>query len=414
MGVATFIMLSKEDVGERLSEGASSLKKNLVPEVQEEYGIEVQDFYLCTEKIKSGENLSSILSKYDIPYAAIHEAVQKSEGVFDVRNLRVGKPYCIIRETDSLEQVQYFVYEQDPVNYVVYDFSDTLNVYRGRKPTYKTSRRASGVISSSLWATLQNNDLDPVLAVRLSEIFAWSIDFFRLHKGDRFKVLFEETYVDGERIGIGDISGVWFQHRGRDFYGFHYMQDDTTSDYFDENGNSLRKAFLKAPLEFRRISSKFNRKRFHPILKRRRPHLGTDYAAPTGTPVWSIGDGVVVKRAYSRGGGNHIEIRHNGTYSTRYLHLSKFAKGLKQGQHISQGEIIGYVGSTGLATGPHLHFEMIKNGGHVDAMQEEIPPGDPVRDECRASFEQVRDQLIQQMSAISITENAPQGTEEDH
>lgn len=413
LGAVAVIFMTEGSVEDKLKEGMEDLAASMVPEAREEYGIEVDDFYVCTERIRPNENLSTILSRYDLPYEVIHEVADKSKNVFDVRNLRVGKSYCIMRSTDSTEQVRYFIYEQDPVNYVVYDFSDTIDVYKGRKPTYTRSRQGSGIINSSLWQTLTENDLDPNMAVRLSEIFAWSIDFYRIHKGDRFKILFDETYVEGERIGVGEIAGVWFQHQGRDYYGYKYAIDDTTTDYFDENGNSLRKAFLKAPLEFRRISSRFNRRRFHPVLKRRRPHLGTDYAAPTGTPVWSIGDGTVVKRAYNRGAGNHIEIRHNGTYSTRYLHLSKFAAGLTQGGRVKQGEIIGYVGTTGLSTGPHLHFEMIKNGGHVDAMQEDIPPGDPVPEECRPSFEQIRDQLTRQLNVIPISEGAPQGTEED-
>lgn len=410
IGIAaiSFILISEDNVTQKLTDEVNDIKKGIFQQPQEEYGIEVEDFAVCTDVIKPNQNLSEILSENGLPYQAIHELAQQSEEIFDVRKIRAGKSYCIMRSTDSLQQVQYFIYEQDPINYIVYDLTDSLEIYKGRKPVKEEPRSACGTIYSSLWQTMTENDIDPEMAIRLSEIYAWSVDFYRIQKGDQFKVLYNEKYVDGERVGIGEIEGAWFQHRDKDFYAIRYTQDDTLYDYFDQNANSLRKAFLKAPLQFRRVSSRFNRKRFHPILKKRRPHLGTDYAAATGTPIWSIGDGVIVKAKYSRGGGNHIEIRHNGTYTTRYLHMSKFASGMKAGTHVSQGQVIGYVGSTGLATGPHLHFEMIKNGGHVDAMQEEIPPGDPVSEECLASFNQVREQVVERLDAVQIGQGSPE------
>lgn len=408
LAAIAFVLVSEENASQKLQDGLSNLKETVFRAPQIEYGIPVEDYALCTDVIKPNQNLGEILSENGLPYSAIHELAQESRDIFDVRNIRPGKSYCIMRSTDSLQQVQFFIYEQDPVNYIVYDLRDTLDIYRGAKPVREVPRAASGTIYSSLWQTMTENDIPAEMAVRLSEIYAWSVDFYRIQKGDQFKVLYTEKFVEGERVGMGEIEGAWFQHRDKDYYAIPYAQDDSTFDYFDHEANSLRKAFLKAPLQFRRVSSQFNRKRFHPILKKRRPHLGTDYAAATGTPIWSIGNGVVVKAKYSRGGGNHIEIRHNGTYSTRYLHMSKFAAGMKPGTHVSQGQVIGYVGSTGLATGPHLHFEMIKNGQHVDAMQEDIPPGDPVRDECRPSFDQIRDQIMTRLDAVQISTGSPE------
>ena len=404
IGIAAiaFVLITEDDVSKRVQDEVQNFKSGVFQAPQEEYGIELDDFAVCTDIIQPNQNLGEILSENGLPYAAIHELAEKSKDIFDVRKIRAGKSYCIMRSTDSTEQVQYFIYEQDPINYIVYDMRDSLDIYRGQKEVVSKPGSAAGTIYNSLWQTMTENNIDPEMAVRLSEIYAWSVDFYRIQKGDQFKVLYEEKFVEGERVGIGEIEGAWFQHRDRDYYAIHYTQDDTIYDYFDQDANSLRKAFLKAPLQFRRVSSRFNRKRFHPILKKRRPHLGTDYAAATGTPIWSIGNGVVVKAKYSRGGGNHVEIRHNGTYTTRYLHMSKFGEGIRAGATVSQGQVIGYVGSTGLATGPHLHFEMIKNGAHVDAMQEEIPPGDPVSEECMASYMQVRDQIVERLDAVQI------------
>jgi murein DD-endopeptidase MepM/ murein hydrolase activator NlpD len=285
------------------------------------------------------------------------------------------------------------------VNYVVYEIGDSLRVRSGSKRVDIVERQASGVISSSLWNTLEENDLDPQLAISMSEIYAWSIDFFRLQKGDYFKVLLDEKYVEGQRIGIGEIKGAVFNHSGKDFYAVKYDQD-SLPDYFDENALSLRKAFLKAPLQFRRISSAFNHARFHPILKVRRPHLGTDYAAEQGTPIWSIGNGVVVQATFNRGSGNFVEIKHNGTYTTKYLHMSGFAPGIRAGVHVTQGQTIGFVGQTGLATGPHLHFEMLKNGVHTDATKEDVPPGDPIRPDCQEAYAVYKNQVLGKLKAM--------------
>lgn len=390
-------------------------EKTIVPEPKIEetmtaYGIELKDLYLCSDVIQPNDNLSAILSRNGVPFGLINEVVSKSQGVFDARKIRSGKSYCVLR-SDSLDEARYFIYEQDPVNYVVYDFSESPQVYKGRKKVEEYRREASGVINSSLWQTLTENDISPQVAVELAKIYAWTIDFYRIHKGDQFKLIFSEKFVNGERIGMGPIEAGWFKHRNKVYYAIPFTDEDNDQDYYGFEGLSLRSAFLKAPLEFRRISSKFNRKRYHPILKRRRPHLGTDYAAATGTPVWSIGDGEIIKAKYSRGGGNNVTIRHNDTYTTKYLHLSKFAKGMKKGRRVSQGEVIGYVGSTGLATGPHLHFELIKNGKHVDSVQEDMPSGDPVSESCMESYMAYRDQMVEQLDKIQIQTASAEGAE---
>ncbi|MCF6357955.1 MAG: M23 family metallopeptidase [Draconibacterium sp.] len=245
-----------------------------------------------------------------------------------------------------------------------------------------------------------NSGQDPMLALELSDIFAWTIDFFAIQKGDRFRVIYDERFVDSTSIGIGEIYAVEFDHYGEPNYAFIFDQNNRL-DYFDEKGKSLRKAFLKAPLKFSRISSRFSNSRMHPVLRIRRPHHGIDYAAPKGTPVMSIGDGTVIARAYQRrGGGNYLKIKHNSVYTTTYMHLNGFAKGVTTGSRVKQGQVIGYVGSTGLATGPHLDFRVHKNGSPVDPLKVKAPPVEPVKEENLARYNIVKDSLMNELQKI--------------
>jgi murein DD-endopeptidase MepM/ murein hydrolase activator NlpD len=245
------------------------------------------------------------------------------------------------------------------------------------------------------------SDASPELAIKLSQIFAWEIDFYHLQEGDSFKVIYEEVYVGSNLVWIGKIKGAYFNHRGKNFYAIPLIQD-SLFQYFDESGNSLRRAFLKAPLEFGRISSRYSKSRLHSVLKTHRPHLGVDYAAPVGTPIRTTGDGVVVETSYSGGNGRFVKIRHNSIYTTMYLHLSRFAKGIKKGTRLKQGEVIGYVGSSGLSTGPHLDYRFYVNGGPVDPLKVEVPPSHPVKEELRTEYEIQRDSVIEQLHKIEI------------
>lgn len=401
-----YLFISKDEAKEQITADINDISESLSAEPElVEYGIETDDFYICTEKIKKNQNLGEILNDFGIDPATINEIAEKSKPVFDVRKLREGKSYCIMKSRDSLEQVKYFIYEQDPVNYVVYEIGDSINVSRGQKEITTQVREVAGEIRSSLWNTLVENDLDPNIAIRLSEIYAWSIDFYHLQKGDQFKLIFDEEFVDGEKIGFGDVHAAWFQHSSRDFYAVWYEQD-SIGDFFDQDANSLRKAFLKAPLKFSRISSRYNPKRFHPVLKRVRPHLGTDYAAPSGTPIYTVGDGTIIERGRKGGNGNYVKVRHNGTYTTQYLHMSRFESGQKVGSFVRQGEVIGYVGQTGLATGPHLCFRFWKNNKQVDPLKEELPPSEPIREDCMASYLDWKEQVVKRLDAIQLPEPA--------
>lgn len=411
----------QKDTPQKIKQGIEDITKSFVePESEtfyaapaEEYGIGEYDLYVCTEKIRPNQNLSEILTSNGISPKVVHELAEKSKPVFDVRKLRPGKKYCIGRTTDSLQQVKYFIYEQDPVNYIVYEIGDTISVRRGNKPVEIRSRKAAGMIQSSLWEAMMDAGLEPNLIVRLSEIYAWSIDFYHIHKGDHFKLIFDEKYVDGERIGFEDIRAAFFNHRGKDFYAIWFEQD-TVGDFFDETANSLRRAFLKAPLKYQRISSRYNLRRFHPVLKRIKAHLGTDYAAPKGTPIYATANGTILEARYKRNNGNYVKIKHNGTYSTQYLHMSKIEKGIKKGVFVRQGQVIGYVGATGLATGPHLCYRFWKNGKQVDPFKEEIPPSEPIRDDCKSAYQNFKTQMVDILDSIPLPSEAQSPASSDN
>ena len=293
----------------------------------------------------------------------------------------------------------YFIYEINPVDYVVYDLSDSLRIYKEKKPIETLVKSASGVITSSLWNTLEAQALDYNLALTLSEIYAWSIDFYGLQKGDKFRVIYEENFVYGKSIGIGRIFAAQFVHNKEDFYAFRFTQNNEEA-YFDDKGKSLKKAFLKAPLKFNRISSQFSNARFHPVLKIYRPHHGVDYAAPTGTPVMSIADGTVIGKGYqAAGGGNFVKIKHNAVYTTSYMHLSKFGEGISTGVRVRQGQIIGYVGTTGLSSGPHLDFRVFFNGSPINPLTVKSPPTEPITEKNMPDYTVHRDSMMTKLTS---------------
>lgn len=361
-------------------------------------GIRIDTLQIENGKIRQGASLSSLLQPYGIKALTIHELVQKAKPVFDIRRIVSGKPYITLSTCDSIPSLLYFIYEDRPNDFVVIQLKDSIAVYRAQKEISIQQKIAEGSIQHSLWMSMKENDYNPNLALELSDIYAWQIDFFGIQKGDSYRILYDEQYVDDTvSIGLGKIHAACFHHAGKAYYAFPFQQDGYL-EYFDEKGINLRKAFLKAPLRYSRISSRFSSGRMHPILRIRRPHYGVDYAAPTGTPVVSIGSGTVVAKAYQKnGGGNYVSIKHNGTYTTTYMHLSGYAANLRIGQKVSQGEVIGYVGSTGLSSGPHLDFRVYKNGSPIDPLKMESPPSTPLKPELRDSFELVKKRLIEQL-----------------
>ena len=307
----------------------------------------------------------------------IDHIAKASGNVFDVRKFKAGNTFARIVALESLDKTLYFIYEINPIDFVVFDLRDTLKVYRDKKEVNYQVKTATGTIKSSLWNCFVENKLDVSLGLALSDVYAWTVDFYGLQKGDNFKVVYEEVYVENKMVGIDRILTSKFQSNGKEYYAYYFEQNGK-GEYFDEKGQSLQRSFLKAPLKFSRISSRFSRARMHPILRILRPHYGVDYSAPIGTPVVSLGDGRVGEAGTKGGYGRFISVRHNSVYMTTYAHLSGYAKGISAGAHVSQGQVIGYVGSSGLATGPHLDFRVYKNGTPIDPLKMESPPAKPV------------------------------------
>lgn len=360
------------------------------------FGIPLNDLKVEDTLIRRNQFFADILIPYGVSHERIMLLAAQSKPVYDVRKFRAGNRYWLLYREDSIKLGTHLIYQIDPISYVIYELQDSFKVYSYRLPTDTIERVASGVIEKSLYHTMMDMHSNYDLGIALAEIYAWTIDFFHLAKGDRIRVIYDEVRSNGELISSGNIKAAEFIHKGDTFYAFYFRQDSLHS-YFDQKGKSLRSMFLKAPLKYTRISSRYTMRRFHPVQKRWKAHLGTDYAAPTGTPIYSVGNGIVIESGYHRGNGNYVKVKHNSTYTTQYLHMSRIDASARKGKHVRQGQIIGYVGSTGLATGPHLCFRFWKEGKQIDPFSLKIPPSDPVRDENKAAFESIRDQRLKQI-----------------
>lgn len=374
------------------------------------YGFEIDSMVLVEGRIKRNQNLSEILDDYNISRRTIHDLAIASKPVFDVRKIVVNRKYTLICYPDSLQTAKAMVYEPSATEYVVFNLEDSISVEKVEKEVLTREKVITGVIEFSVAVTIDELGASPQLTNDFVDVFAWQIDFFRLQKGDKFKMIYEEKVVDGEVIGIGDIKAAFFEHFGNDYYAYYFNQGSGI-DYFDEDGNSLRKAFLKYPLDFTRISSRYSGNRFHPVQKRWKAHRGTDFAAPRGTPIRSVGDGVITDAKYGVNNGNFVKIRHNATYSTQYLHMSKIASGIRAGVKVKQGQTIGFVGSTGLARGNHLCYRFWKNGVQIDALKVKLPPSEPIKEENKVLFEEVRDAFKQQLDSIEFLPELALGAE---
>jgi murein DD-endopeptidase MepM/ murein hydrolase activator NlpD len=353
------------------------------------FGIPADSYKISTGKITPNGFLPELLAKYGIDRYQIDQLIRNSSKVFNVREMRARHNYTILSDRDSAGKAKYFIYEHDPSEFYIFSFNDSLNITPYRQKTTSVIRYSSGTIRTSLWDAMIGEGLNPELPVILSEIYAWTVDFFGLQKGDCFKVIYSESYIGQTSVGIGRIYGAEFDRSGSKIYAIPMIQNGNES-YYDTTGNSLRKAFLKAPLKFPRISSGFSSGRMHPILRIVRPHFGVDYAAPVGTPVQSVGDGKVVSAGVEEESGRIVRIRHNSVYTTAYMHLSGFGKNIYAGAMVKQGDIIGYVGSSGLSTGPHLDFRFYKNGYAIDPLKVEAPAVEPVLPENLGKFEKIR------------------------
>lgn len=354
---------------------------------KELFGIKTEGYTISKRKVKSGESVGLILGRENINSRTVHNIIQLSDTVFNVRNINVGKDYLLFHNTDSLKTLHYFVYLKNNLEYIVFDFTDSLQVYRQQRKMTTTLHYAAGVINSSLSQTLLDQDLSILLSHRMEDIYAWSINFFALQKGDNFEIVYEKHTIDDTiNAGVGKIIKATFNHKGNAFNAFSFTTPKGWTEFYDEQGKSMRKSFLMAPLKTYRISSRYQRNRFHPVQKRWKAHKGTDFAAPKGTPIMSTANGTVIKVGHTSGNGNYVKIKHNSKYTTQYLHMSKFKKGIKAGDFVKQGDVIGYVGSTGLATGPHVCYRFWVNGVQLDPYKQKLPDADPIKKEYLEDF----------------------------
>ena len=354
----------------------------------EQYGYILNDFNVIRDTIRKGDTFGDILFANGVPQEKIMEVATKFRDSFDVRKIGIGKPYVLLNSKDSLNKTQVFIYETNKVDFAVVDFRDTLSIFNSQKPVRYEDRTASGVITSSLSATMEEQNLSPYMTDQLANIYAWTINFFKLQPGDRFKVIYTEKFIDDTIPGgLKEIKAAYFEHRGKPLYAFKFSSDSLgkLSGYYDENANNLKRAFLKAPVKFSRISSRYNlNRRIKYYGFKLRPHRGTDFAAPVGTPILATADGVVTKSERRGGNGNYVKIRHNGTYETQYLHMK--ARNVKVGQHVSQGDVIGWIGMTGNTSGPHVCYRFWKNGKEVDPFKEDTPFSQPLPKELHEQY----------------------------
>ena len=370
--------------------------KKAKPEPKYLYGICIDSLDIAEGNVKKNEFLANILQREGVSYNTVNYIDRNHRGVFDVRKIKVGNKYVFLKTRDSIPTAKYWIYEIDRTNYAVFQLTDSLSAWRGEKEVITEIEHVGVEIKSSLWNAMAEVGCDASLILELSDIYAWTIDFFGIQPGDSCKVIFEKKYIAGDSVpfGIGKVHAAYFKNRGEGKYAFSFVQDGK-KEYFDEKGDNLRKAFLKAPLNYRRISSTFSNGRMHPVYHVVRPHHGVDYAAPIGTPVQSIGDGTVIAKGWdTKGGGNYVKIKHNSTYTTTYMHLKGFAKGVSQGAKVKQGQTIGYVGSTGASTGPHLDFRLQKNGTYIDPLKFKSPSAEPVKKEYMEAFKKNVDSLM--------------------
>ncbi len=367
------------------------------------YGFDISEFDIIKDTVRSGDTFGGILDANGVANAKIFEVATKFKDSFDVRKMNVGKPYALFNAKDTTAQTQLFVYEKTRVHYVVVDLRDSTSVFNAQKEVKYVEKEASGIIKSSLSQTMEEENLSPYMSDKLSNIYAWTVNFFQLQAGDRFKVVYTEKFInDTISAGLHDIKAAYFEHRGQPLYAFDYQADSLQlySDYYDEEANNLRRAFLKAPVKFSRISSRYNlKRRIKYYGYKLKPHRGTDFAAPIGTPILATADGVVSKSEKRGGNGNYVKIRHNGTYETQYLHMK--SRKVKVGEYVKQGEVIGYVGMTGNTGGPHVCYRFWKNGKEVDPFKQDLPASKPLPQEYAADYQQFISPLKEQLDCIT-------------
>jgi len=374
---------------------SKTLRSFPVVEPTQRFGFALDTFQVQEGVVESGDVIGDILQDCSMRYPDIQQLVNNADSVFNVSDFRIDKPYTILSR-DTAQGADYLVYEPNVYEYIVFDLKKELSAHRFERPVEKRVRSAGGSIESSLWAAMDKNGIHPEVIVQMENALQWAVDFYHLQKDDEFQLIYDQHLIEGEQVGAGFVHTAYYKTGDNEHFAIYYEHPENPG-YYDLKGRPMKKGFLKSPVKYSRISSYYNLNRYHPILKRRRPHLGTDYAAPYGTPIYAVGDGVVIAAAYTNGNGNYVKIKHSDAYTTQYLHMSKFAQGISSGVQVRQGQTIGYVGSTGLATGPHVCFRFWKNGRQVNHLRMSFPPPEPLPDEDLPDFIVKRDSMLQQL-----------------
>ena len=381
-----------------------------------EFGFNLNNFIVKRDTIRKGDSFGVIMERNKIGYPQIYQIAEKAKDSFDIRRLQIGKPYTILCSKDTLQEPKCFIYQPNKVEYVVINFQDSIHAYTSKKPIKYVEKEVSGVINSSLSEAMDDMHLSPNLAITVADVYAWTLDFYRLQKGDKFKIIYTDKYIDDSiYAGVDRVKAAYFQHNDKPFYAFEFQTDSVKGivDYFNENAKNLRRAFLKSPIKFQyRISSRYNlRRRIALYGNKIRPHKGTDFAANVGTPILATANGTVTKSSYTRGNGNYVKIRHNATYETQYLHMKK--RNAKVGQYVKQGDVIGWVGMTGNTSGPHVCYRFWKNGKQVDPFRQKLPESEPISDSLKVKYLDFIEPIKYQLDNIDFPEeldiNLPSG-----
>jgi murein DD-endopeptidase MepM/ murein hydrolase activator NlpD len=367
-----------------------------------EFGFNYADFNILQDTIKKGDSFGSIIQSQNIGNKQVYSIVEQVKDSFNVRSIRYNKPYTLLRSKNKTNKLEVFIYQPDALTYYVIDFRDSIaKAYKKIKPVTLKRKIIGGVLKSSLSETLGNESVETALASRITKVFSWSIDFFKLKKGDRYGLVFTERFINGKTYdGVEDLEAAFFEYKGKIIYAFPFEKDTISGkiEYYDDEGKTLKNFFLKTPIKFSRITSRFTMNRFHPVQHTWKAHKGTDYAAPTGTPISTTASGVVEATGYTAGNGNFVKVKHNGTYSTQYLHMSRIL--VRRGQRVTQGQTIGLVGSTGLASGPHVCYRFWKNGVQVDALRLNLPTGESLTGNDKTRFAKQIEPLKRELDSI--------------
>lgn len=403
LGIALIIVLFFKDNIASMIKSDNSNQKNTQVIVKEKekpnakFGFKIDDYHFEEGTIYPNQILGSLLYWEGVRYSVIDKLIKKSKGVFDVKTIRAGKKVTFVRK-DTCGELISLVYEPNELKYVIFNLKDSISVETNVRPVETKIEFANGVVETSLWNSMIHNNLNISLIDKMEDALSSEVDFYHAKKGDKYKLLFERKYIDDKPVSIGKLIGAYY-NSGEPKYAV-YFETDNYQGYYNYEGEATKKAFLRAPVRFSRISSGFARRRFHPILHRIKAHYGTDYAAPYGTPILAVAAGTITRKGYGKGNGNYITIKHDKQYTTTYLHMQRFGKGMKKGVHVSQGQVIGYIGSTGLATGPHVCFRMKKNGSPIDHRKENFPSPEPLPDSVLTDFYIVRDSILNIMNSL--------------